>query len=259
VHESDTIPGRANARAARGARIIELGFKEAEGYFPKTKAVFHVSGNPVRKEIASQGNCTPEERKALKTEFGFSPDAPVLLVVGGSQGAERLNTFMLEHLSVLTAQFQILHQTGSGNFEQYKKEYDFMVGRMDSTLLAARYKFFPFFDAVTMGKAYAASDLMLSRSGGSAIFEAAAIGTPAILVPLPEAAKNHQFQNAYAYHTRGAALFIEEDNFLINVFLNEAEKLLKNPEKMKSMQVAARAFYIDGGAALIAQDILSLV
>ena len=130
---------------------------------------------------------------------------------------------------------------------------------MDHETLAARYKFFPYFDAVTMGKAYAAADLMLSRSGASTIFEAAATGTAAILVPLPEAAQNHQFQNAYTYHMRGAALFIEEDNFLIGVFLNQADLLLKNPEKLKAMQDAARAFYIDGGAEMIAKDILSLV
>jgi UDP-N-acetylglucosamine:LPS N-acetylglucosamine transferase len=110
-----------------------------------------------------------------------------------------------------------------------------------------------------MGKAYAAADIMLSRAGGSAIFEAAASGTPAILVPLPEAAQNHQLRNAYAYHLCGAATLIEEDNFLIQVFLNEAGKILKNKEKLEAMQQAARAFYIDGGATVIAEDILSLV
>jgi UDP-N-acetylglucosamine:LPS N-acetylglucosamine transferase len=66
VHESDIIPGRTNARAALGARIIELGFKEAEGYFSKTKASFHLVGNPVRKEITSQGNLTEKRARCIK-------------------------------------------------------------------------------------------------------------------------------------------------------------------------------------------------
>jgi UDP-N-acetylglucosamine--N-acetylmuramyl-(pentapeptide) pyrophosphoryl-undecaprenol N-acetylglucosamine transferase len=259
VHESDTIPGRTTRAAARSARIVDLGFQGTETQFSKTKAVFHVTGNPIRPEIAAVRNFSAADRAASKIEFGLSPDRPVLLIVGGSQGADRLNMFVLEHLAELLQEFQILHQTGIGNYESYKKEYDFVAKPMDREALSRQYKFFPFFDAGAMAKAYAAADIMLSRAGASAIFEAAATGTPAIFVPLPEAAQNHQFQNAYHYRERGAGLCIEEDNFLISVFLNEATKLIKNPERLNAMREAARAFYTEGAAEKIAADVLSLI
>ncbi len=126
----------------------------------------------------------------------------------------------------------------------------------NSLAITDEYKFQPSFTMETIGKAYAACDLLLSRAGATTIFESAATGTPAILVPIPESAQNHQVQNAYIYEKRGAVIVLEEDNFLIGVVINEALKLLKDQNRMEAMRPAARAFYVKGSADMVARDIL---
>ena len=94
-----------------------------------------------------------------------------------------------------------------------------------------------------LADAYATADLVIARAGAETIFELAATGKPSILIPLPESAQDHQRQNAYEYAQTGAALVVEEENLLINLFEQELDIILNNPEKIKQMSVAAKNFY----------------
>ena len=255
VHESDTVPGRTNLKAAKKAKVIDLAFSEALSHFGKIIGTPHVVGNPVRSEILAVRDKTKESQRSYKIELGFDADAPLLFISGGSQGAERLNTFVLEHFKELVLKFQILHQTGPRNFQSYDREFRFLEKGIEENLMQ-RYKYVPYLDPTKIAKAYAASDFLIARAGSGTIFEAAATGTPTLLVPLPESAKNHQFQNAYVYREKGAALLLEEDNFLVTVVINELEKILNNPDKLKAMQDAARGFFVEKSANLIATDVL---
>ncbi|MEK7555043.1 MAG: UDP-N-acetylglucosamine--N-acetylmuramyl-(pentapeptide) pyrophosphoryl-undecaprenol N-acetylglucosamine transferase [Patescibacteria group bacterium] len=248
LHESDAVPGLTNRITAKSARLIELAFPSAAGDL-KVKTPMHVVGNPVRPEIL--GGTDP---RAAKIEFGFDPEQPVVLVIGGSQGAERINAFILEHLTPLTEKFQILHQTGTKNFETHHNQFIFLTQGKDGPW-KNRYRYVPYFKG-NLKNAYEAADIVISRAGAGSLFELAALGKPAILVPLPESANNHQVQNAYQYEKAGAGIVLEEENFLPSLVLSTIEKILNNPEKRAAMAEAAQKFATPNSAEIIAEDIL---
>ncbi|MDD5547951.1 MAG: UDP-N-acetylglucosamine--N-acetylmuramyl-(pentapeptide) pyrophosphoryl-undecaprenol N-acetylglucosamine transferase [Candidatus Pacebacteria bacterium] len=253
IHESDSIPGLTNVISGKLAKRVFLGFKSAEEYFSKKDV--SVVGNPVKAIITNQ-EVSEEYEKEAKSYFGLNPSEPVLLVMGGSQGATRINDFILENLSDLLVKFQILHQVGAANYESYKNEYSFL-SKDWSDIQKSRYQFHGFFDK-DLDKAYAAADMVLARAGAGTIFELAYMGRPSILVPLPEAANNHQFENARQYSEIGAAIVIEQENFKENIVVEQIIKLLGNKEILKKMGEAAKTFYIPNTAEIIAQKVLEL-
>ncbi|MEK7590458.1 MAG: UDP-N-acetylglucosamine--N-acetylmuramyl-(pentapeptide) pyrophosphoryl-undecaprenol N-acetylglucosamine transferase, partial [Patescibacteria group bacterium] len=264
IHESDAVPGLTNRISAKYAQKIELAFNEAKEYFEKinAKAEIKTVGQPVREELLLEGDSA-----AAKKSFGFHPEKPVVLIVGGSQGAEKINDFVLENLESITSKFQILHSIGANNYGQYKLEFDFASKDISPELLK-NYRFAPYFytagEAITEEKrslkeAYDAADVIVSRAGASAIFEIAARGKPSILIPLPTSANGHQEQNAYIYGQTGAAIILEEENFLENIFINALSKILSDKEAITKMSSAARNFYKPAAAQKISDDIVSLI
>lgn len=250
IHESDAIAGFANRLAQKPARLIELSFESAKEFFPNKET--HLVGNPVRREIVN-----PIDSKLAKEQFGLNPAQATILFLCGSQGAEKVNNFVLENIEALGSRFQILHQTGPKNFSSYKQQYDSIAKALDPSL-AARYQFFPYFEN-NLNAAYGAADLAVARAGSGIIFELAAQGKPAILIPISESANNHQWQNAYVYSKTGAAVVIEEENLLASVFISQAEKILKDGWLFRKMSESAKKFYIPDSAKLIAQDILGIL
>lgn len=251
IHESDVVPGLTNIASAKYAKILELNFPVAKASFPKFRNIVRVVGNPVREELLSSRAI--EEAKKI---FGLDPKRPVVLFLGGSQGAVRLNEFVLEHLGEFLDRFQVLHLVGQGPFSEYKGEVGFMTKNL-SPVLKNQYKFFPFLGD-NFGDALDAADVIVSRSGAGHIFEAAAKGKPSILVPLPGSAGDHQAKNAYAYASTGAAVVIQQENLLPSIFLNQISAILGNQEALKKMSEAARKFYQPDSAKKIADDIMSL-
>jgi len=149
--------------------------------------------------------------------------------------------------------FEIIHQCGEKNFKE--------VGAEAKAILAAglekNYHLFPFLKEEELKQALAISDLIVSRAGSGSIFEIAAVGKPSILIPLPEAAQNHQVKNAYAYAERGAAQVLEEDNFTSHFFLEKLKYLFSRPEELEKMSQAARDFSKPLAAKIIAEYICS--
>lgn len=251
IHESDAVPGLANRLSARKARLVELAFESSKDYL-KTAAEINLVGNPVRQEVLRAESLTDVEY-----EFGFSPKEPVILFIGGSQGASKLNEFVFENLQKLIESFQVLHQVGWNNFPEYKREFDFLY-KDASSYLRSRYYFVPYFEK-NIGSAYQGADIVVARAGANSIFELAALGKPSILIPLPESANNHQIENAYQYERKGAALVIEEENLLGSLLINEVNKLLTDKDRYELMSQAARNFYIPDTAQKIAQDVLKII
>ncbi|MDP2629691.1 MAG: UDP-N-acetylglucosamine--N-acetylmuramyl-(pentapeptide) pyrophosphoryl-undecaprenol N-acetylglucosamine transferase, partial [Candidatus Harrisonbacteria bacterium] len=250
VHESDAVAGLTNRKSAKHAAIIDLAFEEAKKYFPSSKPM-HVVGVPVRKDLLLQ-----ESPDTSRLEFGFhSKEKPTLFVVGGSQGAQVLNNFVLDNAQLLLSNFHVIHSVGPNNYEEFKAEFDFMTKNYDQALKDS-YWSTAYMKDRQMAVALNGADLVISRAGSS-IWELAGIGKPAILIPLPDSANNHQRENAYAYANIGAALVIEEENFKPNLFVVQVQKLLSDPEKLERMKLAARTFYKAESAELIAQDLLN--
>lgn len=252
IHESDAVPSLTTKISAKFAKKIELAFAQAREYFAaiKTKAEINVVGQPVREELLPTGD-SAEAKKSL----GLDPAKPAVLIIGGSQGAERINDFTLDNLNALLSKFQMIHAVGPGNQDEYKKEYDFLAKEM-SPELTKGYVLAAYFDQ-NLKTVYDAADLIVSRAGAGAIFEIAAKGKPSILIPLPESANGHQEANAYAYSETGAAILLEEENLLETIFINEVIKILSDPALAAKMSEAAKKFYKADAADKIASDIIS--
>jgi UDP-N-acetylglucosamine--N-acetylmuramyl-(pentapeptide) pyrophosphoryl-undecaprenol N-acetylglucosamine transferase len=245
IHESDAVPGIVNRWSGKFARRVAVAFPDAVGYFPRERTA--VVGNPIRKRLLGGIKEDSKEHLAI-----FS-DKPVVFVVGGSQGAAPLNQMMLEGLPQFLHEFEVIHQTGEGEFPDISKQALVLL----TSETKPRYHIFPFLDETRMRESYAACDIVLARAG-SMIFEIAAAGRPAVLVPLPHAAQDHQRENAYAYAKAGAAVVVEEANATPNLMLHTLLKLIGNPDIMKQMADAAEKFARVDSAELIAREILSL-
>ncbi len=250
IHETDAVPGLTSIASSKHAQIVELAFENAREYFSKKK-IINVVGNPVRESLVST-----ESAAACRSALGLSDSKPILLFIGGSQGSERINYFVLEHGEELFASYEVIHQTGVEKYEQYKGEFEF-VSKNWRPELKQNYFLYPYLDDQTFTRALTAADLVISRSGGS-IFEIAAAGKPAILIPLSSSANNHQFENAYAYAQAGAGIVLEEGNLLPGIFTTQVEKILQNKEVYAKMSAGAKAFYKPQAADLIAKDILAI-
>lgn len=238
LQESDSVAGMAVKKTARYAKVIFTAFPETEGFSGrKTIAV----GNPMRRELA-QGS----KEEAIK-KLGIKGGRPLILIFGGSQGAQRINDKILDAMGDLMQKYEAVHIVGPRNFDQVVKESKIMVKEN----LLDYYHPIGFADEKTLADIYAAADLIVSRAGSGSIFEIAAAKKPSVLIPLPEAAQNHQVKNAYIYAKTGAALVMEEENFTRHLFLEKIADLFANPQTMAAMSQAAAQFArLDAGEAI---------
>lgn len=216
IHESDSVPGLANKFLARFAKKIIIAFAEAEKYFPENKTIF--LGIPIREELL-QGN-----KEDAKKIFNLTSDKPVVLIMGGSQGAKRINEIVLNTMPRLLKKCQIIHK--------------------------------PFLEIEKLKHAYAASDIIISRAGATSIFGIAAAGKPSILIPLSSAASDHQTKNAQVLAKIDGAIILKEENLTMNMFLNAIFGLIDNPEKAKQMGEKAKSFYNPSTNHKVAEEIL---
>ena len=248
LHESDSVPGLTNRVVAKHAALVELAFEYAKQFFP-AQTPTRVVGNPVRMAVI-----TKETAAVSRQIFGLTDAKPILFIFGGSLGAERINYFFLENSEELLGNFEIIHQVGRANYEGFKGEYEFMSKNYPEAV-KANYRLIDYLDDQQMAAAYRAADLVVARAGSS-IFEIAANGKPALLIPLPEAANNHQRENAYAFAAAGAGVVIEEENLLPAVFISQAKKILQQKDVYEKMCQASAAFYKPEAAQHIAEDLI---
>lgn len=246
IHESDAVPGVVNRWSAKFAVRVGIAFDSAASFFPGEKVA--LVGNPVRTRIL--GGDIQESRDDFLV---LSPD-PVVLFLGGSQGAEKINNTVADILLELVKKYEVIHQTGKNNFEGVKLETKTILEHDK----ARKYHVFPFFNEDKLREAYAAADLVVARAGAATIFEIAAVGKPSILIPLKNAAQNHQRENAYEYARKGGAVVVEEDNLSPHILLNEIERLFVHPEIRKVMVEKAQQFSRIDAAEILAREILKI-
>jgi len=248
IHESDIVPGRVNRWSSKFAKRIAISFPQTIKYFPKEKTA--LTGNPVRKELLVPAKVG--SREFLKLE---EDEVPVVMVLGGSQGSQRINDNFMDIISELVKKYQIIHQAGKNNFNYVKGRTDVIL---ENSEFKSRYHLFGFLDLSTLRMAYGASDAIVARAGSASIFEIAASGLPAILIPLVNSAQNHQKENAFAYASLGAADVIEESNLAPSILRVEIERLLEDKEKLKKMSEAAKKFFKPDAAEKLAREIIGL-
>ena len=212
ILEQNSYPGITNKLLGKSVSKVCVSYDGMEKYFPKKKII--VTGSPIRKEI--------NELKATREEgieyFSLNRDKTTLLIIGGSQGAQKINEVIGERLNELVSEnIQMIWQTGKYSYDT-AKDYAEQSPKRNSINVV---------DFISrMDLAYAASDLIISRAGAIAIAEIVAVDKPAIFIPLPSAAEDHQTKNAMALVKGHAAILVKESE--------ASEKLI--PEIKKLME-----------------------
>lgn len=247
IHESDSKPGRVNAWAGKFAAAVAVSYPEAVKYFQKNKQVA-VTGNPIRRELLTK--VTDGAFEFLKLE----PDVPVVLVVGGSQGAMTLNNAVLDILPTLVETCQIIHQTGKEHLSEIEGRSRFLL---QNNPQQNRYRVYDYLNETAMRMVAGVTNLVVSRAG-SAVFEFANWEIPAILIPIPEAVSHDQRTNAYTYARAGGAIVIEEGNLTPSVLLSEIKRLLNDEKMLGKMKESAQKFKRPEAGEIIAKHILTI-
>jgi len=251
IHESDAIPGTVNLKSARFASRIAISFAKSASYFPNEKT--GLVGNPVRSSVVASG----VDNVRAAHYFGFGADRKTILILGGSQGARVLNDAVLDVLPDLVKHYHVIHQCGLKNFAEVRQEAHMMLASIPEGV-EEHYKLYGFLEKENLPMAYAAADLVVARAGAGLIFELAALGKPAILVPLASSSQDHQRENAYQYAASGAATVVEEENLKPHLFTATIAKLLNDSAKLAVMSEAARRFARPDAAQAIARELLVL-
>jgi UDP-N-acetylglucosamine--N-acetylmuramyl-(pentapeptide) pyrophosphoryl-undecaprenol N-acetylglucosamine transferase len=245
LHESDVIPGMSHRILGKFAQKIALGFDDAGEYFLKDKVVS--VGNIAREDI-SLGDA-----KRGRERFGLSESKPIIVVLGGSQGAKNINEHVVDILEEILPLTQVLHQTGKEKLEETKAR-----ARKHEGVKPGRRGYVPvgFFDAEEMRDALACADVVISRSGATAIAEIAACHKVALLIPLESSANNHQRMNAFVLAKQGAALVLEEGNLHEHMLVGKIKKLLFETELREAMKKNIAQFSFPEAADRVADIVL---
>jgi UDP-N-acetylglucosamine--N-acetylmuramyl-(pentapeptide) pyrophosphoryl-undecaprenol N-acetylglucosamine transferase len=239
IHESNAIPGRANKLAARFCSRILLGFAECASHFAGKDC--RVTGTPVLRSLR-----TPLSRSEALARLKLREDLPVLLVMGGSQGASGVNQIIFKVVPLLPAgTFQMVHLTGE----------------RDDRLAVANYQrdgishfVAPFHHR--MEELYSAADLVVCRAGAASLSELALFGLPSVLIPYPYAADDHQTANARIFATAGAAELLPEGRISPETFAPLLSNLLADRSRREKMGVAASKLLPADAAGRVADEVM---
>ena len=217
IHESDLIPGLANKMMAKYADKILITFKETREYFKsdhKLSKKVVVTGNPIRKSILKGSS-----EKGLKFT-DFTKEKPVLLVMGGSQGAAKINDLVFDNLDKLLEITQIVHLCGKGKIKKIEKK---------------GYKQYEYLDK-NLKNVYKITDLVVSRAGANSINEFLHLNLPSILIPLSlKASRGDQIKNAIAFEKGNGSITLLEEDASNDRFFELIKGLITNPDKLKKM------------------------
>lgn len=239
VQEQNSYAGLTNSLLAKKATKICVAYSGMEAFFPAEKTV--LTGNPIRADILSD---LPAKEKALSF-FNLDPEKKVLLVLGGSLGARRMNELTAAKKEFIKKLgYQILWQCGSLYYDQYQEKQD------DHCRVMA------FIDQMPM--AFAAADLIISRAGASSVSELSVIGKPVVYIPSPNVAEDHQTKNALAAVSRGAASMIAESD-LDAKFENMFEELVGNPHKQEALTKAAKEMAMPFATQSIVKELKEII
>ncbi len=239
LQEQNSIPGLTNRLLRRFVRRVYTAYEHAAGYFPEGQVLR--TGNPLREGL------TPVDRRAAREHFGLSPGTPTVFVLGGSRGAAAINRLVSQLVGapgLIDLPVQFLHQTGAAEFEAVEQVYE-----KAGMPAAVR----PFFEE--MGLAYGAADLAVSRAGAVVLSELCATEVPALLIPFPFAADDHQRQNALVMAEAGAAEILAQKHLDAVTLWSRIRTLMETPDRLAGMRDAARRLAQPDAAARLVDDL----
>lgn len=239
IQEQNALPGATSRILGRFVKSVALGYPEAIKYFPKGRSVI-VTGNPIRREIVDM-----TKREAVTT-LRLDPTRRTVVVFGGSQGGLGINRAMLELAPRLNeaSSLQVIHQTGQKTYPEVAKEVLARTGMpvtsgFPEMVQDGCIQIVPYIH--NMPAALASADLVVGRAGASTLAEIAARGLPAILIPFPHAAANHQEKNARVFEKAGAAKVLLDGDVNGQSLGDLIFHLLDNPSLLRSMAKASKS------------------
>jgi UDP-N-acetylglucosamine--N-acetylmuramyl-(pentapeptide) pyrophosphoryl-undecaprenol N-acetylglucosamine transferase len=228
IHEQNSIPGLANRMISHFVSRIFVSIP-GEYPFPEQKTV--VSGNPVRQEILAAAERSQQEAGSGKNDSGEADSPMTLLIMGGSLGAHHVNMLMLDVAAQLDEQqkkaVQLIHQTGTADEAKVRDGY---------AAAGVKAEVRAFF--TDMASLYSQADLVLARAGATSLAELSVMGLPAVLIPYPYAADDHQAKNAEYYVAGGGAVMYRESELDAELLGKIIWQLLRDTDKLKRMAVA---------------------
>jgi len=237
IHEQNAAPGLTNKVLGRFVDGVFISMEESASFFPKK--ITQMTGNPIRKEILW----------GFQERVRSAGDSFSVLVFGGSAGAQRVNSALLEalpHLAGVKQRLRITHQTGEKDVARVRAGYQ---GQ------GVRAQVLSFID--DMSAAYGAADLVICRAGATTIAEITACGKGCIFIPYPYAADDHQRKNAESLMRRGAGRMILEEDLTGERLAAEIVDLMEHPGEVYQMEQAARGLaQLDAAQAIVAAMVL---
>ncbi|MBV5316798.1 MAG: undecaprenyldiphospho-muramoylpentapeptide beta-N-acetylglucosaminyltransferase [Desulfobulbaceae bacterium] len=236
IHEQNSVPGMANRLAGWLVDRICISLP-CTPPFPPAKTV--QTGNPVRQEILAAAS---QEKQVA--------EVPTVLVLGGSQGAHRVNLLMLEAIEILVAQkvpLRLIHQTGAADQELVTQGYA-RLGIEATVVSFIR----------DMAGAYSRTDLVVSRAGATTLAELSVMGLPALLIPYPYAADNHQVTNGEYYARNGGALVLKESGLTGEILARAISECLHNSAELHTMAASMKTMAMPDATDRIVDECLQL-
>ena len=228
IHEQNAIPGKVNKLTSKYANLIGVSFEESKKYF-KNKNVF-ISGNPT-------GDRALSIPIVSKSSLGFDENKKLVVIVAGSLGSSTLSNKLKDYLKVIEDKdYQVLYITGKNIYDEFVKEK-----------YPKNVKIVPYFD--NLPGILKSSDLIITRAGASTIAEIESLNIPAIFIPSPYVANNHQYYNALSLKNKGCSELIEEDKIsidelisLVDKMLNDKDKYVENLKKIQNLNSSELIF-----------------
>lgn len=238
IHESNSFAGKSNILLGHKARLIFVSGDGMERFFPKDR--IRITGNPVRKVIAD----SVISREEALHFFGLNPDKKTVFIVGGSLGARSINEAIVSHLDDFgQLDIQLIWQTGKTTADAY-----IGIGRFHPNVWVDSF-------ISKMEYAYAAADIIVSRAGAMALAELCVVGKPAILVPFPFAAEDHQTVNALHFKQKNASEMIKDEDVRTQLF-SSVTSLLQDEDKKKLYADNIRKMAVYNANEIIAKQVL---
>ncbi len=245
IHEQNFLPGRANRILSRFADKVAVSFEDSRAHFTKAARKVVYCGNPLRLDILGH------DRPASARDLGLSPDKFTVLIMGGSQGSTFLNRTASEAARQIwnkkKGDVQFIHLTGRKDHDDIKKFYE------ENGIEG---KVFAFLERID--KAYALSDLAVSRAGAAAVFELAYYAKPMILVPYPSV-KNNQRHNAIYFSRKGAAIYEEEKDLSADRLAREVLDVMTDGNLRERISGSAGRLSEPQAARKLANEVIKLV
>lgn len=225
IHEQNSVAGVTNKFLARYVDKIGICFSDVASDFPKEKVV--MVGNPRAQEVAGI------QKSPVLNEYGLDPDAPTVLIFGGSRGALAINNVLLDSLSSFKDKpYQVLYASGEIYFDEVKKKWQTLGEELNNVKVVPYIK--------NMEHVLANVDVVVGRAGATSLAEITSLGLPSILIPSPNVTNDHQTKNAQSLVNKNAAIMVKNAELTKETLLSSIDQVMLNPNVKEQMKEASK-------------------